>query len=322
MTTDGPTVAEVRLTTLRGDRLCINCGFNLHGQVVVREPVYGMVMVRCPECSTPASLQEYPLLGKWPGRFAAVLAAIWLVALIGGLLASAGITFGLTEGTVQEGSTKLGEQISKDFVAWFATADEKSKTRFTSRWGGGTGPLPVGASTYVDPTWWDSVDKGQVVASMGGVRSSIDKRAAQPLISAFVAGTCMGFVWSVLLLGVKRTRLLAISLLVVGLAFGFELLWGSLVEDRFNSRWSGGILWATDAAARILSPYLVAMGLSTVFLGMFLGFLTGRPLIRWLVRLLLPPRLASALSILWIAEGKPLPKPRPRPRSKPVPKPT
>lgn len=322
MTTDGPTLTEVRLTTLRGDRLCINCGFNLQGQVVVREPVYGMVMVRCPECSTPASLQEYPLLGKWPGRIAALLAAAWLLMLIGGLLASAGISFGMTEGVVQTGSQKLATSISQKFADWYATADEKAKVGFKSQWGGGAGPIPVGAYTYIDNAWWDGLDKRTLITSVGGVTKAIDPHASEPLIGAFVAGLSMGFVWSVLLLGLRRSRLLGLGLLVVAIAFGFELIWGSLFQDRMGSRWSSGILWANDAAGRLLSPYLVAAGLSTVLAGMFVGLWTGRPLVRWLARLLLPPRLVSALSILWIAEGKPLPKPRPRPRSKPVTEPT
>ena len=67
--TDRPDVPVVSVLT--GDRACISCGFNLVGQQVTREPVYGMLLVRCPECNTAASLQEYPLLGKWASRWAA-----------------------------------------------------------------------------------------------------------------------------------------------------------------------------------------------------------------------------------------------------------
>lgn len=316
-----PPATEIRLTTIRGDRLCISCGFNLHGQPVVREPVYGMVMVRCPECSTPASLQEYPLLGKWPARLAAVLAAAWFLVLLGGLFASAGITFGMTEATVRSGSEKLATSISQQFADWYATADDKAKDAYAKQWGGTTAPvITVGPYTYVDSAWWDSLDKRSLLANFGGVRYAVNKSAVDSLSSCFIAGLCIGFVWSVFLLGLRRTRLPAFGLLLVGMAFGCELLWGSLVEDRM-SRWSSTTIYSHEAAAHILAPYLVAAALFTVLVSLFIGLWTGRPLLRWLVRLLLPPRLVSALSILWIAEGKSLPKPHPRSHSKAIPKP-
>ena len=63
------------VSILVGDRLCTKCGYNLTGQPVLREPHYEMLIVRCPECGAVAALQEYPVLGRWAGRWAALLAA-------------------------------------------------------------------------------------------------------------------------------------------------------------------------------------------------------------------------------------------------------
>ncbi|MFG0259295.1 MAG: DUF4199 domain-containing protein, partial [Phycisphaerales bacterium JB041] len=74
-----------RLGVVSGDRLCVQCGFNLHGQTITREPHYRMLSVRCPECSTLASLQEYPVLGRWGPRFGVILALVWLVFTLGAI---------------------------------------------------------------------------------------------------------------------------------------------------------------------------------------------------------------------------------------------
>ena len=50
---------ETRVDVLSGDRCCARCGFNLYGQTIIREPHYGLLMVRCPECGTAAAMQEY-----------------------------------------------------------------------------------------------------------------------------------------------------------------------------------------------------------------------------------------------------------------------
>ena len=85
---DGGT--EERLSVLVGDRLCTRCGYNLAGQPVLREPHYKLLIVRCPECADVASLQEYPLLGRWVGRWAAIIAAVWILVVIGMFIGSAG----------------------------------------------------------------------------------------------------------------------------------------------------------------------------------------------------------------------------------------
>ncbi len=311
------TSSTTEITTLQGDRLCISCRFNLHGQPVVREPVYGMVLVRCPECGTPASLQEYPLLGRWPGRIAAALAAVWLLILLAGGFASAGISFGLTEGLTQAGSTKVSKQISKSFGEWFAAADDKAKAAYTAFGGNASGA--VNQYGYIDKAWWEGLDKRSLFSDAGGVRSLINHESAQFAVSTLLAGFGIGIVWSVALLGLPRKRLFIAAALIIAAALCFELIWGSLLHTD-STRWTGGILWSGAVASEIVAPYTVPLSLVIMFIGLSIGMWFGRPLARWLVRLLLPPRLASALSILWIAEGKPLPKPpkRPQPKAKPT----
>ncbi|MEM7227696.1 MAG: hypothetical protein AAF432_02670 [Planctomycetota bacterium] len=77
---------EERVSSLVGDRFCTDCGYNLMGQPVLREPHYNMLIVRCPECGTIAAPQEYPLAGRWTNRFVsagAVLLLLFSVAFFG-----------------------------------------------------------------------------------------------------------------------------------------------------------------------------------------------------------------------------------------------
>ena len=81
---------------LTGDRFCTKCGYNLIGQQIVREEYYSMLIVRCPECATVASVQEYPLLGGWAIRWGALLAALWFITLVAWWPGSSGIVFGMS----------------------------------------------------------------------------------------------------------------------------------------------------------------------------------------------------------------------------------
>lgn len=83
-----------RIAVVSGDRACGSCGFNLHGQNVVREEHYDMLMVRCPECGQVASLHEYPVLGPWAKRVGFVLAAVWLLVMLAAVAATTGALMG------------------------------------------------------------------------------------------------------------------------------------------------------------------------------------------------------------------------------------
>ena len=104
---------EVRISVVTGDRLCARCAYNLTGQLVTREPHYGLLIVRCPECATVASIQEYPLLGRWANRWGAVLAVVCLIFLLGMWLASSAATFGWTLGTAEGGSRRYGDYLEE-----------------------------------------------------------------------------------------------------------------------------------------------------------------------------------------------------------------
>jgi hypothetical protein len=300
-----PTTSEVRVSTLVGDRVCIKCHFNLVGQPVVREPVYGMIMVRCPECSTVASLQEYPLLGRWAGRLAAALAALWLLLLIGGIFATAGILFGMSQGNTEMGSARLAELISRRHLEWFNGAPEADKAVFKASFGGQA--ATVGAYVWIDAAWWSKQDPGSFIKELGGPWRAADWSIRGPLFWSIVVAILLGTVWANFLLSQPRWRLLVFALIPILLAATFVWLAHSSPTTRFA--WGGGVVYAIEEARRLLGPWLVGTMLGSAFVAFCVGLMIGRPLMRWLAATLLPPRMIGSLAYLWIAAGKTPPRP-------------
>ena len=62
--------SDERVGTVLTDRVCTRCYFNLVSQPVIRERHYGLLVVRCPECGTLASVQEYPHVIRWADEIA------------------------------------------------------------------------------------------------------------------------------------------------------------------------------------------------------------------------------------------------------------
>lgn len=300
MTQDQPT-SEVRISTLVGDRTCIRCHFNLVGQPVVKEPIYGMAIVRCPECSTVASLQEYPLLGRWAGRFAALLAAAWLVVLIGGIFATAGIFFGMSQGNTELGSQRLAQRISERHFEWYNSATEAEKAAFTRSYGGQV--AAVGSHVWIDAAWWSKQDHGSFVKELGGPWRAADWSLSGALFWSVVVAILLGTVWSNFLLNQRRWRLLIFALIPTALAAVFAWMAHSSRSGVYG--WGGGgVVYAIEEARRMLGPWLVGTALGVAFVAFCFGLMVGRPLMRALAIMLLPPRMIGSLAYLWIAAGK------------------
>lgn len=101
-----------QISTIAGDRLCIGCGFNLTGQPIVREETYDLLIARCPECGAVAPLQEYPTLGKWAGRSAALLAGLVTLFLVGMIFIGSLSLYGAARGMSQTANTPIANAIA------------------------------------------------------------------------------------------------------------------------------------------------------------------------------------------------------------------
>lgn len=306
-----------RLGVLAGDRLCIRCGFNLTGQPITREPHYNMLAVRCPECSTLASLQEYPVLGVWAPRFGILLALGWMLAAL--LIAFlTGLTVYLSaEGVAGVATVPAARQIGRSFAVYRADNIEPE----------GSGTLYAAdntwslddrdpANNWIDPGWLDGQDLHALPTLPGGAASPYNTRALAALIPVLVGAGAWGVVWSVLLLHRRLRGRVIITGVVFALAGGLLVLshaGSPLAWDGFGPwttyNWGWGVN-ARNLAARLygLTPALVT--LAAAFGAFTAGHALGRPVARGIVRLLLPPHCRGPLALLWHVDGLPSPPTR------------
>ncbi len=284
MTAATPT--EERISTLLADRPCSACTFNLVGQSIIRERHYGMLVVRCPECGAIASLQEYPLLGRWAGRWAAVAAGLWLLVAVAVSLGIAGVICGFLVGTMETTTQPLQTLIAKQYEA-YQVAQGAPQNQVSGWWN-------------IEPAWWSGLDKQALIRDAGGWRNAIQWWGLLIWVPGFVILFSLASVWAVGAAHRRGIRLLLTYLPMLALGGVFFVL-ASLP----GGRW----LTASDLAIELSRSRVLPIAAVLLVLPVVLGAFAGRSLARALVVLWLPPRLRVPLSFLWICDGKTPPKP-------------
>lgn len=280
--------AETRIDVLKGDRCCAGCGFNLHGQYIVREPHYRMLIVRCPECGVAAALQEYPTVTRMAWRFRMLLGAAWLAALFAGFLATGGLIYIYGRAVMQSVISPYQNAVQS---AWTEHSTKNLTPAQQAQWW----------NTQGIDTWWAGLPPSKFFAEFGGW-GGLNWWGLCYFVSAALIFTLVGMVWSVALARLRGLRLLAVLLLplVFTLFFAFDDFFS------INGMWFLGAQYLAQRQIGWL-PMGLAVVACTAFL--FAAALAGRILARAFLRLVLPARLLAAFSFLWITDGKDLPKP-------------
>ncbi len=285
---------EERVSALVGDRLCTKCGYNLTGQAVVREPHYGMLIVRCSECAMVASVQEYPLLGRWASRWAMLGAAMWFAASTVFLFATGGAIFGFGTAIVESASRPLALTIAEHQLAWLKEQDQDSLAQ-QLQWQLSAGPKLY---TTLDPDWWATQDPAALLAEAGGWTGALGRSALGLWSWLSVTLLAAGCFWAVLLAHLRRKWLLLFSLLPVGIAGLF-----AIVTYAGDTTAAGGWVTVLSTAEQQLGPIYCGLSIAFALIPLNLGLVFGRPFTRLLIRALLPPRLRSSLALLWTMDG-------------------
>lgn len=281
-------MSDQRVSVLAGDRLCTGCGYNLTGQPVVREAHYQMLIVRCPECGTVASVQEYPLLGRWAGRWAAVLAASWFVAALVLMLATA-VLLTAAAGT----------------IGWAAAS------RFTTR------IAQLQNARYEEAVAQGNVAYGTTVVSeeeiealladAGGWAGAADFQALSNWVWLSVLAFAIGCFWATFLAHLRRPWLILVGLLLVALAAAIKATgtWGAGPAMMMQYAWFGYSMatWPGMQTYERIVAVVAYLSLAFACLPLCAGLWLGRSTTRGLIRALLPPRMRSALALLWTADG-------------------
>ncbi|MCC6426922.1 MAG: hypothetical protein IT435_08875 [Phycisphaerales bacterium] len=288
---------------LSGDRLCAACGFNLHGQQIVREPHYNLLMVRCPECATAAALQEYPSLGRWANRLSFIAAAIFLLGSIVALIATCAAFAAISDEFGRDDCRPLARHIATLHKAYQDSKKAAGTTAVVSN--------PFGAQLsgweydFIDMPWWNSQDRQKIIAEIPKPWLKPDKPHVLQQIAISLMGFGAGMFWAVVLSAVRRRRL---WIFAISVGLGASLILYSFDGGRYNVGLTS--VMAMELARGELAEAPIWFMLGQLLIAMYLGLLIGRSVARGIVRVLLQPRYRSLFGFLWTSDRLPMPRTR------------
>ena len=296
---------DQRVSEVIGDRTCAACGFNLFAQPILREHHYNMLIVRCPECGTVAALQEYPLLGKWANRWSKLLAAFWLLIIFGGLIASGDLISSFSNSVANESVYPFAAEIGKLFQPYRLQHPELygKGTQYANWYNGFEYKTDADfIYSYIDRSWWEDSGQSQLQDSSSR-KIQYDWSAVFQPRYVYLSLFLIGIIWSVIMIGATRKSLI-VALLVMGLlAWAVIILTNEWSTPALNY-WRGNITNAQTLAAELKEPPIRLLLVAWLLIPLAIGMLFGRPIVRFLVIALYPPRMRGWLAFLWIADGK------------------
>lgn len=298
---DRSTPGDERLGQVTGDRRCHVCWFNLRGQVIVREPHYKMVMVRCPECGTPSPLLDYPRLGPWGRRFGVFAAMVYLAATVGLLLGVGGVVAAIADLSASEAVAPLGLHISSECIDWAkAQSTTANAKNAPNSWLAQTDPS---ASGWIDGKWWAGADRAAIMAAVPSPHRPFAANVAFTWLVACLPLLPMSCVLGCLVSHLRGRRLLLIPAACAAFAVVITVI-GMAESGR------PAMIRTADIAARnMLGHGVIALQLAMVSLPVVAGVFAGRPVARGLVRWLVPPRQWAHFGFLWAADRRAMPIP-------------
>lgn len=333
MTETTPDSKPDAFAEIRADRACIGCGFNLFGQPVTKEDHYGLAICRCPECGIVAALQSYPVMSHWVNRFRAIIAALWIVILLGLFIAHTAAVTGMAQGAGNLAGEQMSEYIGEANYLWEKAKEEAAiaanpipaNTTTSSPIPG----LPAGTTIVTNNgvttingvvvsgntpstrpsqfrwTWlsseWVEKHLDETITSRGGLVKNIDMKFLVMFIPGAIVSILFGVFWSIALIGGSRKRVLWVPFTGSIIAIAFMIAFG--VRD-------SGAVYASSLTQDLYAPIVGPFYIVVLFLMCGFGIFIGRTIARWVVVMAIPPRSRVPLSILWTVDHKPFPKPR------------
>jgi len=304
---------DERVAILTGERICASCGFNLHGSPITREHHYNMLIARCPECGTVASLQEYPLLGRWATRWGRVLAAIWLMLPILWFMIAVSMMDARARMISYKACAPYGMEIAKAFSPYY----RENRDSYGGYWQGNydewflDDDSVFGSGVAVDGTWWmNERDNLQPFIAMASWINQYNWKSLYSLWDGLIPLCIVGMVWAIIIPGKRYVVSLIIALLVVSLAVyasasyyeGF--LVGLVTRNYYAYNTVSGYTNANQIAYMEVSLPIRIIVTTLLTIPLLIGMIYGRIAARCLVIALLPPHARGWLAFLWINDGK------------------
>lgn len=288
-TTNPSTAAQ----TILADRACTGCGFNLLGQIVTKEEHYNLAIAKCPECGTVAALQSYPTMSHWVNRFRALIAAVWMLALLFAFMIQVAIIVSYSNQLSGDIGVPLAKELGSAFNDWQVANGEAS---VTENWGAN---LVYFQWVNMSESWVDEHLKA-TIEDNGGLIKLIDPSSILLLISGTIGAFVFGVFWSVTLLGASRKKAAIVPVII-----GVIAIWVVYGFSTFGyASWQ-----SAQVAQRAYEPWVVLWVVIFELPVLLVGLYFGRKIVRAVITLALPARSRVPFSILWTRDGLELPKP-------------
>jgi len=149
---------------------------------------------------------------------------------------------------------------------------------------------------YAESDWTRAVNPRDAISDGPGWLAGVNWTGLRWLIVSLPVAFVFGVVYSVLLLGTRRVR----AMLVIPVVLGLSTCW--VLVDHFANdyRWGGSM---DDIALSTFGVPLHLLVFMFMACAMAAGIWAGRPIARFFVLIMLPPRLCGGLADLWLCEG-------------------
>jgi hypothetical protein len=270
---------------LIGTRACLRCHHELSGQPIHRIEPEGLLIVRCTECGQATPILEYPILGRWGARIGSSLLLLHVLVALGIVAATGAACFGVATGITQ-------------------TPYRNLRTFITSKWetfGAGRTDVTEGTdgtwNLYtVDLAWWNDAGPGILVEYQAQHGMGITSLSMVEMGGFVLLGTAIGVLWAGLFAGVRWSRLwippVALYFVLLGIAISATSLGNAPKVSIY------------DVAEGVRFRYLFPIALFAGLVGLEIGVMAGRPVLRVIARLLLPPNRQRDIDFLWRVDKK------------------
>lgn len=261
---------------LIGTRTCLDCGQELAGQPIARTAAENLPFVRCSECGRSTPVLEYPVMSRWSGTLGAGLLSLQILISVTVLFLTGLLGFALADEICREARQDLADRVQ---AAWDAAASPDEK----SAW-------------EVPRAWWDEAADRTTDAMLAQPDAGLRRVARIEVTGLLVIGLLIGIVWSGTFAGVRRARLWIPPLIFWCIAIPWAWL-ADLPQ-------SGPTIPMYSIARGITTVHVLPFVLLVLVIGLEIGILFGRPVLRRLARILLPPDRARAIEFVWRVDDR------------------
>ena len=296
---------------LQGDRFCLACGTNLIGMPILRETHYEMLIATCPACGQVAHILETRKLARAAQRWTGLALAGWMLLIAILWVGGSGAMFGLTQGLIHDARGPLGAHIQKRFEDHQPeNASGNYETAVNVIQATPTTPFKAVINEKDEELinrfgiWWAQQDHQVLFAEAGGMSGMLDWAQLWPWLVMGMFPFFFGAAWSLLMLNIKRRHLIMAlpftTLAYIAMCLAMMLVWSMIPPRSPNA-----------ASMTVIGPILSFIGMTYFISIMYAGMLSGRTIARGALRLTLPPKAISRMTLLWRIDGGKPPRRRP-----------